>query len=320
MVATASSANRSGLGRMVKLVKKLLDKAAQLVDRVEVALEKAEATSDEARGAAPNSVLSFPKSGKTWLSHLYVYYGVYRLLGKEADAYIDEELGMGYRIEEQQAFLRLLPVLQEAPLVPRIEFWHAFPKRGDVPYFNLRVPLGSSRSETVLFLARDPRDIVVSYFHHVRAKKKVPLAEDADISEFIRSESLGIRSTVAYMNQVISRAPEVFPRFEVVHYEDLLADTPAVFFRVLSFFKTDDIDERAIEKAVQRASFQTLQQAERNGKLRVGKPSDDDSLRFRKGKQGSFKTELTSDDIAFLDRIIINNLTSQLERYRQPSI
>jgi len=59
----------------------------------------------EADKPAIDTVLSFPKSGRTWLAYLHAYYAAYRLPPDHADRFIDEEMphaGHVYRPQEKR--------------------------------------------------------------------------------------------------------------------------------------------------------------------------------------------------------------------------
>jgi len=271
---------------------------------------------------AANLVLSFPKSGRTWLSYLYAYYSCYRILGDQADAFIDRELTPTAHIYRPLEHPALLPHVERdhRRLVPPIRVAHYFDAK---PYFQLDLALSEVEGDRVAFLVRDPRDVMVSYFHHtmqradeVRERGKAAPAPDVDLSEFIRSDTYGIRAVVAYMNQVIARGPRVFGVFRVVHYEDLVSSPADEFIQVLRLFGAD-IDPHAVHSAVARASFDNLQRLEIRRRTRKGAtPPPADALRFRRGVPGAYRTELAAADVAYLDRVIDRHLDPAFARYR----
>jgi cephalosporin hydroxylase len=274
--------------------------------------------------AASSLVISFPKSGRTWLSYLYVFYAAHRLLSPgEAEAFVKRYLsdGFSYNPHAEAPFGELLVRPANEPVrVPAIRFVHGFPTSGDVPYFQATVKLKKlAQPERALFLVRDPRDIIVSYFHHAMTKGKVPLASDVDISEFARSECLGIRAIVTYMNQVCEQAPGMFTHFDTLYFEDLVADTRAAFTAALTALGVEDVRPEAVEAAVHSADFKKLQGADRNKRVARGKGGDEEALRFRRGEVGSFCDELQPDDIEFVNGVIERRLTADLSRYRSGS-
>ena len=271
-----------------------------------------------------NVILSFPKSGRTWLSYLYAYYACYRVIGDSADSFIERELTPTahiYRPLEHPALLALLRNI-ERPIVPPLRVAHHFEP---TPYFRLDLPLAKVRGEHVAVLVRDPRDVVVSYFHHTmqraeeaRARRKTTLAPDVDLSEFIRSETYGIRAIVEYMNQMSERGPEAFDVFRIWYYEDLVSDPETLFAGILEFFRAR-VDMKAVQSVVARASFANLQRLEIQRRTeKSGTAPTTNALRFRRGVPGSYRAELHPPDINYLNKVIERHLDPEFARY-QPS-
>lgn len=284
-------------------------------------------------------VVSFPKAGRTWLMFLYVYYGVYGLLGDRADEFIENELPFTFRLSKSKQFRDLLSRHEGGTGSPRpvplLAFTHALPPR--TPYYALDLDLPESAwaESRVLLLVRDPRDTVVSFFHHTGSRgirgtrardvrdvrpRNVPLPEDMELSEFIRSESLGVRAIVSYLNQAIAQAESNQTSFEVLFYEDMLADAAGQLEKLLGFFGVREIDESAIRRAVERASLTNLQGRERQRRARQGRDITNlSAFRFRRGEAGSHMDELTADDVLYLDRVIDTHLHPRFARYRSES-
>ncbi len=260
-------------------------------------------------------VLSFPKSGRTWVAHLYVYYVIFHIFGDEAEAFINDKMGFTYTIEQNEEFFKLMKGEGRKSYIPLVRFSHHFPKKGEIPYFNLSISVPLHLYSRCVYLVRDPRDVIVSYFHHVTTKNKVPLAKDVDIREFIRSERFGIRQIVAYMNQVLNILQNSSIKNEIVCYEDLVEDTESEFTRILVAMGVGKIDKVAISSAINRASFDRMRQSERPWRKQLSVKSDDNSLRFRKGKIGSYKEELEQDDIDYLKRVISAHLSPEFSQY-----
>ena len=148
----------------------------------------------------------------------------------------------------------------------------------------------------VLYLYRDPRDAVVSYFHEQNGK---------DISRFIRNSS-GINWYINYFNQW-SRHLALFPAHLAVSYEDLREDPVTILHDIL-FFLNVDVGGKEIEGAVEYSKFKNMQKIELGGeenllaayKGKFGKNRE--AVRVRRGKVGGFKDELDKEDIEFLNQ------------------
>ncbi len=272
--------------------------------------------------AASRLLLSFPKSGRTWLAYLYAYYAAYRLLGAKADECLERHFSsVPLEPLESLAFAELTRDQEATRLVPRVAFEHG---SQDEPYMriNLAESLGRAAVTSAVLLVRDPRDVIVSYYHHLRAggigvAQRLP--DDVDLSEFLRSEIYGIRAVVTYMNQAAAAGPSRFDPFGVLFFEDLHADPAASLARFLAWVGAADVDPAAIRRAAELATFARLQGQELSRRAAAGEPLERDALRFRRGQVGSARAELTPSDLAYLDRVIAGTLEAPFDRYRAPA-
>ena len=152
-------------------------------------------------------VLSYPKSGRTWLR---------TMLGSMVCAQY------GLKVEnpmELQHFWKL------SSGIPNIGFTH-----DDSPNlkFGHEVEEDKSRyrNKRVLLLTRDPRDVLVSYYFDAKNRMKVI---DCDISTFIHEEKGSVDAIVAFYN-AWAEARYVPRDFLWVSYEEMHADPRQVIF------------------------------------------------------------------------------------------
>lgn len=149
----------------------------------------------------------------------------------------------------------------------------------------------------VIFLERDPRDAVVSlYFHLTRRTVRF----HGTLSEFIRSEEFGMPAIMRYY-KVWHENRHVPERFEVVRYEDMVRDSAAELRRMLKVIGVEEIEEEVIGRVVESCSFENLKRAEREGKIdhpkmRPGDPNDPESFKVRRGKIGGYRDYLSEED------------------------
>jgi hypothetical protein len=181
---------------------------------------------------------------------------------------------------------------------------HATPYDALVHHFE---PANYIAKRTVL-LVRDPRDVVVSYYHHAMKKtEKNHLPPDMSLSDFVRHEAYGIRSVITFYNlwtPVIQKHPNV----SWFRYEDLKADTVDTVIRILQFFEAPSIDEEALEWAVKVNRFENLQARERDRKRSQGTEVDTDELRVRKGRIGGYQDEMRESDIQYVAKVLDQHL------------
>lgn len=150
----------------------------------------------------------------------------------------------------------------------------------------------------VIFLVRDPRDVVVSFYHHNQKRMSFLDGADKNISEFIRHPRLGVPRIIEYMNFFYENR-SVFKKFEIVRYRDLKQDS-SNFRRIVSFLGLS-FSEESFKYALTQSEFSKMRKAEVNQEvgehlLTPGDQSDPNSFKVRKGRVGGYKTELNEED------------------------
>lgn len=246
-------------------------------------------------------VVSFPKSGRTWMRALLSY-----LLQDALGLQTDKLLGnRNYNKLDARA--------------PVVFFTHDnYPRRvyGDA---RLNALYGARK---VVLLVRDPRDVEVSTFFHVShrldpVKKKVYELEasgrEEDCYDFLMERFAGERNALSFLNQWAGIAAAQ-GNVVVVRYEDLKADTEGELRRVCDFigFEAGDASLRA---AAERASFSSMKSGEREGSFshqdsRFGNRGRDsaDAFKVRRGKVGGYRDYMTPDQAEEIDAMIDNTL------------
>jgi hypothetical protein len=246
-------------------------------------------------------VVSFPKSGRTWMRALLSY-----LLQDALGLQTDKLLGnRNYNKLDARA--------------PVVFFTHDnYPRRvyGDA---RLNALYGARK---VVLLVRDPRDVEVSTFFHVShrldpVKKKVYELEasgrEEDCYDFLMERFAGERNALSFLNQWAGIAAAQ-GNVVVVRYEDLKADTEGELRRVCDFigFEAGDASLRA---AAERASFSSMKSGEREGSFshqdsRFGNRGRDsaDAFKVRRGKVGGYRDYMTPDQAEEIDAMIDNRL------------
>ncbi|MEX0910008.1 MAG: sulfotransferase domain-containing protein [Candidatus Paceibacterota bacterium] len=241
-------------------------------------------------------ILSFPKSGRTWLRLFVARY--FSLL-------------FDYPLDEN--FRYLIPPKRE---VPRIFFAHSglrgeiYPKRrkgymatDEMLEKNIKDLYG----KPILFLVRDPRDVVVSHYFSAKKRGKSEQLRERmkhmELSEFIRDPEFGIEKIISYNNAWLKHK-DSFRKFEIVRYEDMKHDPEEAFKNVLHFLGIESIDENIFREALSYSSFDNMKKIEKNAALgvimRPGEAGDPESFKVRKGKIGGFREYLNRKDIEYV--------------------
>lgn len=163
------------------------------------------------------------------------------------------------------------------------------------------------QNKKVIFLCRDPKDVLVSFYFHTekRANKK---AFEGNISEFIRSRRFGITKLIEYYN-VWYKNQEVPEDFLLIKYEDLHRDPHKTMKLVLEFIGVNDIETEIIDDAVKFSSFSNMKKMEKNKEIKYknmqpGNVNDDESYKVRKGKVSGYLDYLSQEDIQYIDKVV----------------
>lgn len=109
-----------------------------------------------------------------------------------------------------------------------------------------------------ILLVRDPRDVMVSYFHYLRGLRRIP--ETAAVGELIRSARHGVDAWVSHTEGWLERA-DAGRRVRVLRYEDLLANPPGELARLFELMGRP-VGQAVLDEAVRRSGKETMRALE----------------------------------------------------------
>ncbi|MCI0645008.1 MAG: sulfotransferase domain-containing protein [Chloroflexi bacterium] len=235
-------------------------------------------------------LVSFPKCGRTWL----------RLM-------IGRVFQLHFQLPESN-LLDLEGLSDLQPDIPRIRVTHE-----DGPLWKRAEQLSASKErykdKKVIFLVRDPRDVIPSAYFH---KSKRKLTYNCSLSEFLYEPVGSLNSLLAYY-KIWYENRHVPQAFLLVRYEDLHTHAHQELRRVIDFIGIQGVDDDAIATAVAFASFDNMRQMERSGLFNSGvmRPKDkedEESYKTRKGKVGGFVDYFDESEVAFVNQRIREDL------------
>ena len=153
----------------------------------------------------------------------------------------------------------------------------------------------------MVFLARDPRDVMVSYyFQRTRREHR-----HGDLSQLIRDPMWGVDRLIGFMNDwYVNR--DVPRGFLLVRYEDLHHDAPAELRRVLAFLGLTEVAHTTIRAACEYASFGNMRRLATSELSHVTMlapvdPGDPESHKIRQGRVGGHTDYLAAADVEYLE-------------------
>jgi hypothetical protein len=150
------------------------------------------------------------------------------------------------------------------------------------------------RYPRVVYIVRDPRDVVVSQYHYHRKIRKIE--DDSPIEKFVARFLAGETCPHGSWGQNIATwlyTSENNPRFLMLRYEDLVADTARELAKVAAFLHIAAGPEQ-IAQAVERSSADRMRQLEKKqpDKNELMKGSRKDLSFVRAAGSGGWKSEL----------------------------
>ena len=230
-------------------------------------------------------LVSYPKCGRTWLR---------LLIGKTLQFEYPKLSGL-----PDEDLFDLVTLSKKYKVIPSLEASH-----DGKPWEKSRLVFNRDkyRGTSVLFLIRDPRDVMVSFYQHCthRVKKDHPLHFDGDLTSFITREIGGLNSLLNFYVLWAANMTSEPGRYKAVRYENLQAACPSVLMSVMYYLGVR-ASKHNVKKAVDYCSFANMKRLERAGtvkskRLQPLRKGDPESYKVRKGKVGGYKDYMTRDD------------------------
>lgn len=222
-------------------------------------------------------VVSYPKSGRTWLRVMFDYLNIHL----------------------------------------KYDHFLITADRKNFNYENRTIVGDTFASKKIIFLIRDPRDVVVSSYFQSSKREQV---YQGSIADYIRCPEFGIHRILDYQitwlaNKAVSKD------FFVVRYEDLMQDTVASLEKIVEFLGIKKISRRKLNRTIELFHFENMHHFEKIGLLgaRYGnrlRPLGDksqDAFKVRRGVVGGYKDYLSPNDIDYCNQQMAK---AGLELYR----
>jgi len=159
------------------------------------------------------------------------------------------------------------------------------------------------RYPRVVYIVRDPRDVVVSQYHYHRKLKKIE--DDSPIEKFVTRFLAGETCPHGSWGQNIATwlyTSEGNARFLLLRYEDLLADTARELAKVVTFLQLSASPEQ-IAQAVERSSADRMRKLEKEQPDRntLMKGSRKDLSFVRAAGAGGWRSDLPAPQAARIE-------------------
>ena len=212
-------------------------------------------------------IAGYPKSGNTWFQNLItgIYFGV------------DPDLAPDTLIQE---------------LVPDIHFKKYY-RRLKTPMFFKTHDLPRPEYKRVIYLVRDGRDVMVSYYHHQMAVRN----GEVDFMAMV-CEGEGLFPGKWHEHVRAWAANPYDAEKIVIKYEDLQEDPLTHLTRFCDYAHIDR-DQAFLQRVIDQTEFTKMQAKEKEGRISsANKTWPPDKHFFRRGVVESYRDEMPSDVLA----------------------
>jgi hypothetical protein len=159
------------------------------------------------------------------------------------------------------------------------------------------------RYPRVIYIVRDPRDVVLSQYHYHRKIRKIE--DDSSLEKFVTRFLAGETCPHGSWGQNIATwlyTSEGNPRFLLLRYEDLVVDTARELAKIVAFLQLSAGTEQ-IAQAVERSSADRMRQLEKaqTDENELVKGSRKDLSFVRAAGSGGWRSELPEPMVAKIE-------------------
>lgn len=210
--------------------------------------------------------ISYPKSGRSWVRYMLTQLGVEDRVVFQHDRF---EFNDGARPPHDFSLARRLDQYAQV--------------------------------DRVVYLERDPRDVMVSLYHQVTGRFRDFFGYTGTLPEFIRDDYFGAENLRRFRGLWAALVAQ--RGFLKITYEECHADASQVVRRIVDYYGFD-VEQVHIDKAVADAAFDKMREVERSESFPQPwlRPRNG-ALKVRRGKVGGFRDVLEATDIAYLNAV-----------------
>lgn len=228
-------------------------------------------------------VIEFPKCGRTWL----------RFMIHQAEA-------LKYNVP-------LINTMHEVWYreygLPRVGYIHGFKPEYSMQDYHHEVQTGTTRRDGYIFIVRDPKRVMISYYHQCCYREGF---YKGSFANFLRDKDYGISKFIEYIDYYYPRIKQV--KHFILRYEDLSMN-PELYLKGVLEFVDLSLSEQQIKQIVKNSNFSNMKQIEKTNRFRVGwlAPStkvDSNSYKVRTGGKDHLEDYYTQDDLIYLHEIV----------------
>ena len=247
---------------------------------------------------------SYPKSGNTWLRSFLVNYlnkrtsnfdlNLVEQIQKFPNLEFFNEFNVNFNKfpEIVKNWINMQELINLKKEFTYLKTHNAMCTINNYPFTNKLNTIG------FIYLVRDPRDVVISYSHHINESIEYTfnIMKQNSFAEATHQGN-SIKGTYEVMMGSWAEHYNSWKNYSsvkkiIIKYEDLILNTYETFFKIINYLNKINglsIDGEMIKKSIDNTSFKNLQNLEKKFGFKEKKK---EGVFFRKGKSGNWKNEL----------------------------
>ena len=246
-------------------------------------------------------IASYPKSGNTWVrSFLSDYlnksktdfnFGILKKINRFPRKELYDNLKINYNnfSEIVSNWINMQSYLNMKDETVYLKTHNAMCTINGHPFTN------KNNTRGIIYLVRDPRDVILSYSVHLNKniKDTFQIMTDKFAKGVFKYDGKYIADTIlgSWSENYKSWKNFNLKNKIIIKYEDLISNPNKYFSKIVTYLNEVDgieINEQMINKSIENTNFKNLQNLEK----KFGFSEKEYGVFFRKGKSGNWKKEL----------------------------
>ncbi|XP_059212514.1 sulfotransferase family 5A, member 1 [Centropristis striata] len=234
-------------------------------------------------------IVSYPKSGTTWMQQILT------LISSRGDPHLSQTVPNWTRAPWLEHYYFAM-LLEASPLTPRVITTH-------MPHHLLGPALQRSKAK-VIYVSRNPKDVVVSFYHFHKMANFFP--EAGSFQEFLNSFLEGTMQYGSWFDHIKGWTSQTGIMNNLLHvtYEQMTMDLPGTIKKLSSYLQSPLLDHE-VDNCVKQCSFSSMKDNNMSNYTLITEDILDHSKGsfLRKGKVGDWKNMFTEELNQYFDGV-----------------
>ena len=243
-------------------------------------------------------LVSYPKSGRTWLQNILAELGK---ISFDPQNEINEKTSISDALvklgESDNGFPSILATHAKSS-------WEAVEPIHDEHQIQ-KDDFSDFATQKIVYLHRDPRDVLVSQFYHIKLRNNV---KSIDKEDLISNKIVGIKKIIFFMNKWLEYAEAHPEQIFRMSYEEM-KKAPLETLKNVCKFMGMEVSEDAISEAIRASDIKKMQKKQASNTnsdpwTMTKNPQNVNSFQSRKGKIGEHKEFFSPEQLQKIDNAI----------------